>query len=121
MLSNINKVKNILSKLIIANKCFKKVLTVKKIKICSIILELLQKEGYIYGYSSFGNFYSVFLKYSDKINCGLNKVVFINKKITFKNLNTFERNSLYLIFDKKGFSIDKISRKKVGYHIIIRF
>jgi len=124
MLNNINKVKNILSKLIIATQCFKKVLKIKKTKIALIILELLQKEGFIYGYnvcSYNNNFYFVYLKYSGNINCSLSKGLFLNKKIIFTNINNFEKNSLYLIFNKRGFSINKINKKNIGCYVIIRF
>jgi ribosomal protein S8 len=118
--NNINKVINILSKLIVANQSFKKVLKIKKTKLCLVVLELLQKQGFIYGYSNYNNdYYLIFLKYSS--NYSLNNALFIKKKITVTNINTFEKNSLYFIFNKRGFYINKINNKKINSYTIMRF
>ena len=124
MLNNINKAKSILSKLIVATKCFKKVLPIQKTKTSLIILELLQEAGLVYGYticSYNSNTYIIFLKYSENTNSSLKNVLFLNKRLCFKNRNTFAKNSLYLILNKKGFFISTVDNKSVSGYVIARF
>ena len=86
--------------------------------------ELLQEAGLVYGYticSYNSNTYIIFLKYSENTNSSLKNVLFLNKRLCFKNRNTFAKNSLYLILNKKGFFISTVDNKSVSGYVIARF
>jgi ribosomal protein S8 len=114
MLNKANKIKKILSKLIVANKCYKKVLLIKKTLVSTITLGLLQKKGFIYGYTEYlknNFFYIVFLKYSENNNSGLKNFRLLNISYNLKNLYFFEKNTLYFLLNNEGCFLTGISIK----------
>ena len=125
MFTQINKIKSILSKLIVASICYKKMLRVKKTKTSTDFLNLLQKKGFIYGYTKSGvssEYYMVFFKYSEGNNWLLTNVTLLHKSIVYKNIIFFEKNSLYLVITKKGYYLGAINKKKkISGYIIAKF
>ena len=119
------KIKTILSKLIIASKCSKKRVVIKKTKITTDFLNLLQKKGFIYGYAKSlvdVNYYLVFLKSSESNIQLLANVTLCNKYCLYKEFNFFEKNSLYLIITKKCYYLGTINKKnKISGCIIAKF
>jgi ribosomal protein S8 len=125
MFTQINKIKSLLSKLIVASICYKKMLRIKQTKTSTDFLNLLQKKGFIYGYTKTvvsSGYYMVFLKYSDGNNLLLTNVTLLHKSIIYKNMNFFEKNSLYLVITKKCYYLGVISKKKkISGYIIAKF
>ena len=122
MLIQINNIKSILSKIIIASKSYKKLLRIKKTKTSQKLLNVLQKKGFIYGYNTstlYLDCFIVFLKYSEGNDALLRNVFLFNKAFLFKDVRFFDKNSMYLILTKVDLCLDSISnkRKKNGYLI----
>ena len=116
MFKQTNKIKAIISKLYLANKSFKKRIYIKRTSLSLVILENLQKQGVIYGFLKQKNFFMIFLKFY-----GLERLCFINKKITKNNLFTFEKTSLYFLINNKGLVIVNIlTKKSIGNNIIAK-
>ena len=122
MLIQINNIKSILSKIIIASKNYKKLLRIKKTRTSRKLLNVLQKKGFIYGYNSsmlYLDCYTVFLKYSEGNDALLRNVFLFNKAFLFKDVRFFDKNSMYLSLTKLDLCLSSISnkRKKNGYLI----
>jgi|LakMenEpi03Aug12_release.lakeMendotaPanAssembly.Ray.scaffolds.fasta_scaffold1461829_1 ribosomal protein S8 len=125
MLLQVNKIKNILSKLIVASNCYKKILRIKKTKITKNFLNLLQEKGFIYGYTNCVrtlDYFLVFLKYSEGNDLLLANITFLGKLILQKKINFFEKNSFYLIITKSGLYLGSvIKKKKINGYVIAKF
>ena len=124
-MTKINKIKNILSKLIVAYKCYKKMLRIKKTKVSTKFLNLLQKKGFIYGYTNslvYLGDYIVFFKYSEN-NIGLlTKVTLLCKYISYTSITFLEKNSFYLVVTKKSYYLGILNKKKkIQGYIIAKF
>lgn len=112
----VKDIKGILAKLKIAQKNNKKEVQVLKKKTSLLLLNLLWKEGFIYGYCTLNSFfYNVFIKYSTKGFSVFKNTVFLNKSISYRKLhsaNRLEKNCNYLILNSNGFFLDKKCLKK---------
>jgi ribosomal protein S8 len=122
MLIQINNIKSILSKILIASKNYKKLLRIKKTKTSQKLLNVLKKKGFIYGYNTsilYLDCFIVFLKYSEGNDALLKNVFLFSKAFLFKDVRFFDKNSMYLILTKADLSLGSISnkRKKNGYLI----
>jgi ribosomal protein S8 len=83
----ISKFKSLLSKIIVAQYTKKKNLKIKKKFLDSLFLDLLWKNGFIFGYSRIKNGYIVFLKYSLRGLSLLNSLVVLDNTINNKQFN----------------------------------
>lgn len=101
----INKIKFLLAKIRLAQINYKKILKIRLGYWELIIVKLLWKNGFIYGYNKLGDFYFIFLKYKISGIGILNELIFYNRFISKKQLNlllSLEKNSYYFIFTKRG-------------------
>ena len=90
MLNACNKFKSVLSKIKIAQHNYKKILKLKFLTIDLILLNILWREGFIYGYSKIKQFYFIFLKYNLQ---GVGLLSFLNFmliSVTKKQLNNLK-------------------------------
>ena len=105
MLSTCNKFTLILSKIKIAQCNYKKILKLKMLPVGLILLNVLWKEGFIYGYSQTKQFYFLFLKYNSQGIGILSQMEFLLLAITKKQLNNYklkDPHCNYLVFTSKG-------------------
>lgn len=121
----INKFKCIISRLQVAQINNKKVIFIKFSKIVKTILDLLWKEGFIYGYSNYQyKSFKIFLKYSKKGFSSLKGLVFYKKLIKrteLISLTLFEKNTtLFLVTNKGIFNSKNIIKKGLGGIILAK-
>ncbi len=90
MLNTCNKFKLVLSKIKIAQCNYKKILKLKISSIDFILLNILWKEGFIFGYSKIKQFYFIFLKYNLQGIGLLSSIDFMLILVTKKELNNFK-------------------------------
>jgi len=121
----INKFKLILSKIRIAQQNKKKILKLNVFNSDLLILNVLWKKGLIYGYNKTKDGYVVFLKYSLRGLGLLNSLVFLNTKLTKKELKTLlilDSNFSYLVLTYKGVYIYSLANNiKYGGKLIAKF
>lgn len=121
----VNNIKAILSVLKVAQKMNKKEVEVVKTRVNKLSLDLLWKEGFIYGYCLLNfSFYRVFVKYSTKGFSVLQNAVFLNKLVKKKflySINKLDSNRNYFICNSSGFfSHKKALKKGVGGKFFIK-
>lgn len=111
----LNGLKNIISKIVIANQKNKLGVCVSIKKNELKLIEYLWLNGFIYGYSKINhNYYYIFLKYV-KSNTIFKKVNYCNKKKSYKQLkllNRLSKNNFCFIKTVKGIYSQKESIKK---------
>jgi ribosomal protein S8 len=101
-----NNLTHILSKLHVAEKKKKKMIVFSSSN-CSIdLLNLLWKDGFIYGYSNIEGKIIIFLKYFNSGSGLLSNVLFLKKqKVSLHKLQTLSiinKNSYYLVWTTDG-------------------
>jgi ribosomal protein S8 len=107
-MSIINKLKLLLSKIRVAQLNNKKKLKLKSLSIDTFLLEILWKNGFIYGYNKTQLGYFIFLRYNLQGQGILDSTIFLdydlsNKKL--KGLLLLNPNDSYLVFTHIGTSI----------------
>lgn len=121
----INNFKLILSKIRVAQQNKKKILKLNTFDNDLIILDILWKKGFIYGYNKTKNGYIIFLKYSLQGFGVLESLIFLNSKLTKKELKTLlilDSNFSYLVLTYKGIAIySLVSTIEHGGKIIAKF
>lgn len=122
----VKKVKDIFSRLNISQQRKKKLVIINYSKGISIILDLLWKQGFIYGYffNKITLSYSIFIKYSKNSNCLLKNLTFSNRYTNYKELSSLffrEKNILIFLFNEKGlFFISSFLNRGLGGSVIIK-
>ena len=107
-MNSINRFKLILSKLKVAQLNRKKIIKINLFLTDLKLLNLLWKNGFIYGYCKCNNSYNIFLKYTLKGLGILNSIIFLNKKVSKKELNNIlllNSGNSYLILSLDGLKI----------------
>jgi ribosomal protein S8 len=105
---SINRFKLILSKLKVAQLNRKKIIKINLFLTDLKLLNLLWKNGFIYGYCKCKKIYNIFLKYTLKGLGVLNSMTFFNKIISKKELNNIlwlNSGNSYLILSFDGLKI----------------
>lgn len=121
----INKFKSILSKIRIAQQNKKKILKLNVFNSDLLILNVLWKKGLIYGYNRKKDGYVIFLKYNLRGVGILNSLVFLDTKLTKKELKTLlilDSNFSYLVVSYEGIFIYSLATNvKYGGKLIGKF
>lgn len=102
-----NKFKLLLSKIRVAQHSKKKKLKLKKFSVDLLFLDVLWKNGVIYGYTKIKDSYIIFLRYSLK-GVMIDSVAFLYPRLTKKQLKTLitlNPHFSYLVLTFKGVSI----------------
>lgn len=119
----IKKFKNIMGKLIIAQKKNKKILKINFEKSIKNILNLLWNQGLIYGYKKLNNKVCIiFFKYSSKGFFLLKRLYFFNKILSYQKLKILiqiEKNYSFFLLNDKGFFCQK-SSLGLGGHMFVK-
>jgi len=124
MINNYNKIKLILGKIKIAQCNYKKVLELKILYTDLSLLNILWKQGFIYGYTKINNFYFLFLKYNLQGLGLLRSIVFVKVSISKKQLNNFrliDPHYNYLIITTKGLLFHSGPFIRFGGTLIAKF
>ena len=108
----INRFKLILAKIKIAQLHSKKTLKLKLFSIDLLLLNVLWKNGFIYGYKKEKNTYFIFLKYS-KGHSLINNIIFSNTKVSANYLNNLlkiDPYQSYFMFTSEGIFFYSLKR-----------
>nr|QFP99044.1 ribosomal protein S8 [Rhizaria sp.] len=103
---SIHRFKLVLAKIKIAQLTYKKILKIKLFSIDLRLLNILWRNGYIYGYSKINGFYFIYLKYNLQGKGLLSSVIFLNKNLSrnqIYNLLMMDPYYCYFIMSIKGF------------------
>jgi ribosomal protein S8 len=103
-----NKLKLLLSKIKIAQFSKKKKLKLKIISVDLFLLDILWKNGFIYGYNKLKLDYFIFLRYSLQGEGILDFTTFSDQQLSSKKLKRLlllDSNYSYLVLTSKGTSI----------------
>lgn len=112
----VNRSKLILAKLKIAEDNNKKVLKIKLFFTDLPLLDLLWKNGFIYGYTYSKNFYFIFLKYNLKGLGLLHSTFFFDIKLSKKDLSNYlklDSYYSYLVWTVEGLVIYSLKNQMV--------
>lgn len=112
-----------LSKIKVAQYSKKTTLKLKNLSVDLIILDVLWKKGFIYGYTKIQCSYTIFLKYSLQSLGILNSMLFLKSKLANKQLKTLitlDPNHSYLFLTNKGVSIHSTNIAQGGVKLIAR-
>ena len=120
----ISKVKNSLSKIIIALKLNKKILHLDTTNYNRVLLNVFWFEGLIYGYLNDLFKFQIFLKYSEKGVGLFENLIFFRKHASYfnlKNLLAIEKNLYVFLINEKGLLFTPcILKNKLGGFIIAK-
>lgn len=113
----INKIKLILSKIKVAQLQQKKTLTYKSVLFDQVVLNVLWKNGYIYGYTKNKYSVTIFLRYSLRGTGTLNLMQIFSTKLTSKQISSLtllDPYYSYLVFVNNKVYIRSICDLSIG-------
>lgn len=123
-----NKIKNLISKIVISQNKNKKIILIKYKNYYKTILNTLWREGFIRGFNNLKKnkkkYSKIYLKYSEKKNHCFKKLFFFDclvKQKKLKKLVGIEKNYSYFLINSSGFFLHKSCIKLgIGGFIFIK-